>query len=72
MKSSKSNENINKIHKKKEKYKCIFSEKDENQNYIIYTNSSYLYSNKDEIHPLHYYFSYILFLLCSLSLRSAM
>ena len=53
MKSSKSNENINKIHKKKEKYKCIFSEKDENQNYIIYTNSSYLYSNKDEIHSKH-------------------
>ena len=49
MKSSKSNEKINKIHKKKEKYKCIFSEKDENQNYILYTNSSYLYSNKDQI-----------------------
>jgi len=49
MKSSKSNEKINKIHKKKEKYKCIFSEKDENQKYIFYTNSSYLYSNKDQI-----------------------
>ena len=50
MKSSKSNEKINKIHKKKEKYKCIFNENDENQNYIFYTNSSYLYSNKDQIH----------------------
>ena len=49
MKSSISSDKLNKIHKKKEKYKCIFNEKDENQHYIIYSKSSILYSDKDEI-----------------------
>ena len=53
MKSSKSNEKINKIHKKKEKYKCIFSEKDENQNYIIYSNINEIQSKHSNYEKIY-------------------
>jgi len=53
MRSSKSNEKIHKFHKKKEKYKCILSEKDEFKNYIIYSNKDEIksrYSNYEKIY----------------------